>query len=286
MSLRLNLLLIFLFGVFTIFCQENPWSDDVFLIAEASNEDPYVNEIVKIKYKLYVSPIVNVADFRPLDELPDFNNPWSRNIPLTRYEVKDELFRGEKFRSVILYQAIFFPQKPGLQEIQPLTLDVTLEIPTEKLDYKDGQVYTEVNKTVSTGNRRIMIKPLPDQGKPEDFSGAVGEFTFDVKALNIVTESKNYVVSVKVEGNGNLKLFEVPKLYKTLGLPIKNGSVEYQENIRTGIWGMSGSVTEIYFFEAKANSEVIIPSLTFSYFNPNTEEYHLIHSSGITLENN
>ena len=40
-----------------------------------------------------------------------------------------------------------------------------------------------VQKSLSTGVQTINVKPLPENGKPEGFTGAVGKFDFVVKLL-------------------------------------------------------------------------------------------------------
>ena len=45
---------------------------------------------------------------------------------------------------------------------------------------------TTVNRTVTAGKRKINVKPLPQQGQPENFSGAVGEFNFKAETSKIL----------------------------------------------------------------------------------------------------
>ena len=54
---------------------------------------------------------------------------------------------------------------------------------------------------------------MPIEGKPESFNGAVGDFNFIVSSSkNILKSNETATVSVKVTGNGNLKLFELPEI--------------------------------------------------------------------------
>ena len=56
-----------------------------------------------------------------------------------------------------------------------------------------------VNRTVASRNRTISVKPLPETGKPEGFSGAVGNFNFKVTNLQSNFTKTNYIEVTKVD---------------------------------------------------------------------------------------
>ena len=61
--------------------------------------------------------------------------------------------------------------------------------------------------------RRINVKNLPNQGKPDSFTGAVGEFEFDVILnKNSLRATESFQAELKVKGSGNLKLFDLCRL--------------------------------------------------------------------------
>ena len=151
--------------------------ENLHLVAEVSKTNPYLNEAISVVYKLYVSPTINVSNFRPLDN-PKYNNFWSQDIAFSKYNVQNGTYKGQAYRFVILKKVVLYPQKAGRLEIEPLSLDVTLDVPTNRRDFFGGRIYTQTNKTVSAGKRTIDVKSLPTQGRPVDFSGAVGEFDF------------------------------------------------------------------------------------------------------------
>ncbi|MFZ9002793.1 MAG: BatD family protein [Robiginitalea sp.] len=255
--------------------------ENLHLVAEISDTNPYMNEPVSVVYKLYVSPSIVVSNFRPMDN-PTYNNFWSHDIPLTRYNIEEGLFEGKPYRFVVLKRVVLYPQKSGSLEIEPLALDVSLEVPTDKRDFFGSPIYTKTNKVVSAGKRTIQVKPLPQSGRPSDFSGAVGEFQFTVStSKDALNASESLQAEVTVEGKGNLKLFQLPKL--TLPSSLEVYEPEYRENVRTNLAGMQGSVTEEYTIVPGFQGKYPIPSIEFSYFNPNTERYERIASDEITI---
>ncbi len=252
------------------------------LVAEVSKTSPYMNEAVSVVYKLYVSPTINVSNFRPLDN-PTYNNFWSQDIPVTSYSVKNGTYQGKSYRYVILKRVVLYPQKSGALEIEPLSLEITLDVPTNRRDFFGQPIYTQTNKTVSAGKRTIDVKPLPLAGQPSDFSGAVGSFRFKVstsKRTLKATESLQAIV--EVEGNGNLKLFQLPTLEMPGSLEVYEP--EYNENVRTTLSGMQGKVSNNYTVVPSFKGDYPIPPIRFSYFDPEDETYKTLTSDEINIE--
>lgn len=251
------------------------------LVAEVSKTNPYLNEAISVVYKLYVSPSITVSNFRPLDN-PTYNNFWSQDMPVTRYDVQNGTFEGKSYRYVVLKRVVLYPQKDGELEIEPLSLDVTVDVPTNKRDFFGGRVYTQTNKTVSAGRRTINVKPLPAEGKPSNFSGAVGDFEFTVEASKTeLNASESLQAIVEVRGKGNLKLFQLPE-------PSIPGSLEvydpeFKENVRTALSGMQGVVSNSYTIIPSFRGKYPIPQVSFSYFDPEKEKYFTITSDEIMI---
>ena len=255
--------------------------ENLHLVAEVSKTNPYLNEAISVVYKLYVSPSIHVSNFRPMDN-PKYNNFWSQDIQFSKYNVQNGTYKGQAYRYVILKKVVLYPQKAGKLEIEPLSLDVTLDVPTNRRDFFGGRIYTQTNKTVSAGKRTINVKPLPSAGRPADFSGAVGEFDFFVSASKTelkAAESLQAVVEVK--GKGNLKLFQLPE-------PNLPGSLEVYEpefdvDVRTSLTGMQGKVSNNYTIVPSFRGKYPIPSISFSYFNPRTGKYRTLTSEEILI---
>lgn len=255
--------------------------DNLHLVAEISKANPYLNEAISVVYKLYVSPSINVSNFKPLDN-PKYNNFWSQDMPFTKYTIQNGTFEGKSYRYVVLKRVVLYPQKSGKLEIEPLSLDVTLEVPTNRRDFFGGRIYTEANKTVSAGRKTIEVKPLPSEGKPVSFTGAVGSFDFEVvTSKTSLNASESLQARVEVTGKGNLKLFQMPE-------PIFPGSLEvyepeFDEKVRTTLSGMQGKVSNSYTIVPSYRGKYPIPSISFSYFNPDSGNYKTISSDEIMI---
>ena len=87
-----------------------------------------------------------------------------------------------------------------------------MDVPTNRRDFFGNRIYNQVSKKVTAGKRSINVKVLP-LNSPESFNGAVGKF--DIKLKTNKTElnaSESLQATVKVSGNGNLKLFSTPSI--------------------------------------------------------------------------
>ncbi|NND10875.1 MAG: protein BatD [Flavobacteriaceae bacterium] len=256
-------------------------SENIHLVAEVSKNSPYLNEPITVVYKLYVGPNTGVDNWRETDT-PRYNDFWSQNIDIKGIKVTPGKYKGEDYRYVILRKAVLYPQKTGKLEIEPLVLDVTVKVPTNRRDIFGGRLMKQIHLPVSAGRRSINVKPLPE-GKPSDFTGAVGDFDFKVTTSKTQLDaSESLQARVEVSGKGNLKLFELPKLNLPSSLEVYEP--EHSENVRTNLGGMRGKTADSYTVVPQFQGKYPIPSISFSYFDLETESYKRISSEEIVID--
>lgn len=257
-------------------------TEGIHLVAEVSKTNPYLNEGITVTYKLYVAPETSVSSWREMDS-PKFADFWSQNIDNREFKVYDGTYQGKPYRYVILRSTVLYPQKTGKLEIEPLSLDVSVDVRTNRRDMFGRPFMTRVNRTVSAGKVVVDVKPLPETGKPVDFSGAVGTFSFNVKSNKTELDASESIdLTVEVTGNGNLKLFSLPK-------PVVPNSFElyepeFRDRVTTNESGMRGSISQSYAVIPQNKGSYTIRPLSFSYFDLKTESYKTITSAEIPIE--
>ncbi|MDT7829041.1 BatD family protein [Pricia sp. S334] len=255
--------------------------ESLHLVAEVSKTAPYLNEALSVVYKLYVSPSISVSNYQPLDN-PKYNDFWSQDIPVKRLSAENGTYKGKPYRYVILKRVVLYPQKSGKLAIEPLSLEVTVDVPTNKRDFFGGRIYSQTTKTVSAGNRTINVKPLPEKGKPVNFSGAVGAFDFSVTTSKTeLNASESLQAKVEVSGRGNLKLFQLPE--PTLPSALEVYEPEFEENVRTTLSGSRGTVSNNYTIVPSYRGKYPVPSVSFTYFDPSAETYKTLTSDEIMI---
>lgn len=258
-------------------------SENVHLVAEISKDNPFLNEAITVIYKLYVSNDVSItSQWREIDT-PKYADFWSQNIDnQNNYKVQNGKYNGQEYRYVVLRTTVLYPQKTGKLEIEPLTLDIPIDVPGNRRDIFGRRMTERVNKTISAGSRNIDVKPLPLEGKPDGFTGAVGDFQFDLSSnKTTLNANESLEMNVKVSGKGNLKLFDLPTLKLPSSLEVYEP--EREENVRTTAEGMQGSVAEKYTIVPQFKGNYPVRPVSFSFFDPTTEKYMTITSDEVII---
>ncbi|MFV8368906.1 BatD family protein [Flavobacterium sp. LB2R40] len=254
--------------------------ENLYLVADVSKTNPYINEPITVVYKLYFANI-GISNLGESSK-PKYNDFWSQNIEIKQLAAEEGIFKGQNFRFIVLKKVVLYPQKSGRLKIEPLSLSVDVQLPTNRRDVFGRMMLTETTKRVSAGAKTITVKPLPEAGKPENFSGAVGNFDFKVipSKTNLKNgESLNLVVSVT--GKGNLKLFSLPK-------PVVPNALEmydaiHSEDISTSLMGMSGKISDSYTIIPQYKGNYPVKPLQFSYFDLGSGTYKTVSSPEIMI---
>lgn len=256
--------------------------DDIELRALISKGSPYLNEPITVIYKLYYKAPINISDARET-ETPNYKDFWSQTIKIPQLKVQREIYKGQNYNVVEWRKVVLYPQKSGELEISPLSLNLVLDVPTDKRDFFGNVIYDQTSQIISTGMRRINVKDLPLNNKPSSFTGAVGQFEFDLilnKSSLRATES--FQAELKVKGEGNLKLFDLPDLLVPNSMELFEPQRE--ESINTNLSGMSGSVTKLFTVIPRFQGSFPIEEVEFSYFDPQLESYKTLKSPRLTVD--
>ncbi|RXM46207.1 BatD family protein [Flavobacterium sp. YO64] len=251
------------------------------LVAEVSKTNPYLNEPITVVYKLYFNGI-GVTGFKEVAK-PKYNDFWNQNIEVKQLAIEEGNFQGQRCYYVVLKKTILYPQKSGKLTIEPFSLDIGVQLPTNRRDMFGQMIITEDNKIVSAGARTINVKPLPEAGKPESFTGAVGKFNFTVTPTKTTLKSgESLDLMVSATGNGNMKLFTLPK-------PVVPNALEmydpvHDENVSTALSGMSGKISDKYTIVPQYKGKYAIKPMTFSYFDLSSGSYRTITTKEIMID--
>lgn len=251
------------------------------LVAEISKTNPYLNEPITVVYKLYFNNI-GVTGFKELAK-PKYNDFWNQNIDIKQLQIEEGSYQGQRCYYVILKKAILYPQKSGRLTIEPLSLDIGVQLPTNRRDMFGQMIITEDNKVVSAGAKTINVRPLPESNKPEGFTGAVGRLNFTVTpSKTTLKNGEGLDLIVSAQGTGNMKLFTLPK-------PVVPNALEmydpvHDESVTTSLSGMSGRITDKYTIVPQYKGKYAIKPMQFSYFDLSTGSYKTITSKEIMID--
>ena len=256
--------------------------DNIELIASVSKSSPYINEPITIVYKLYYKSPINVSNASE-SEAPKYKDFFTQNIKIPQLKVDRETYKGQIYNVVDWKKVVLYPQRDGNLEISPLSLNLVLDFPTNKRDFFGNIIRDQASKIITTGSKIITVRKLPDNGKPKNFSGAVGQFEFDIILnKNSLKASESFQAKVKVTGQGNLKLFDLPNLMVPASMELYEP--ERKENVKTNLSGMSGTIENIYTIVPKYQGKFPIQELEFSYFDPLEKTYKTVKSQKLNID--
>lgn len=255
---------------------------NIHLVAEVSKADPYVGEGVYVEYKLYVSQNISVNDFT-ITESPQYSGFWNQDIKINELRIKQGTYNGEQYRYVVLKKALLIPTKSGKLAIDPMKMDVVIGVPTGRGDFFGNPIIRNITRDFASAKKTINAKALPKLGKPENFTGAVGDFNFTVVTnRDILKSNQSAQLRATVSGTGNLKLFELPEITTPAELEIY--TPEQKENVRIAATGLRGSVSKEYTIVPLYKGKYKVPNVSFSYFNPKEEKYYTLSSEDLFID--
>ncbi len=253
----------------------------IHLVAEVSKLNPYVGEGIYVVYKLFVSENINLYGSQ-INETPQYKGFWNQDIEVKQVNFKSGQFNGENYKYVILKKAILIPQSSGKLVIEPIEMSFSVGIPTGRGDFFGNMITRNINYSTKSAAKNVNVKALPEEGKPIDFSGAVGEFDFKVLAdKNILKANEAAQINVEISGSGNLKLFEIPKITTPAELEVY--TPEHKEQVETSLSGLRGSISDAYTVVPQFKGKYKIPEVAFTYFNIKDEKYKTITSEAIIV---
>ena len=249
---------------------KNNSTQPVFSQSNVSKSDPYVNEQVSLSVKLYVKDLSYLnrrTNFRQ-GKLDGLSPKIVKSSP---ENIKQELVGGKQYFSEEVARYYVFPQKPGRIEIDPFSVDVMM--PTT---FGVEPVEVRSNAVV------INAKALPEEGRPANFSGAVGQFkmntSVDKKEIN-TGESVNY--DVEIIGSGNFNIINLPQIKTPKNL--EKFAPKKRDAFKTYDSGMKGKIAEQTVLVPNLGGEYTISPVEFSYFDPIKEKYITLKSDSINI---
>jgi len=135
--------------------------------------------------------------------------------------------------------------------------------------------------TLTSGELSFNVIPIPSKDQPADFSGAIGDFTMQVRVTPIKVEvGEPLTLTIDISGMGNFDRVNAPSFPKSPLWKTYAPTAEFtkQSNIFSGTKKFEQAVI------AKTDKARNIPSLSFSYFNPHKRKFFTINSGVIPIE--
>jgi hypothetical protein len=140
----------------------------------------------------------------------------------------------------------------------------------------------EKNVTLKSAPEVITVKPLPDENKPTDFRGAVGDFSITASLeKNKFTTDDAGTLQLTITGKGNIQLINAPVINWPDG--IDGYEAKVKDNVDRKQVPMQGSKTFSYPFTVSKPGKYTIDSIAFSYFDPSASTYKILYTQPLQV---
>ncbi|RAP35587.1 hypothetical protein DID80_06235 [Candidatus Marinamargulisbacteria bacterium SCGC AAA071-K20] len=237
---------------------------NIFADAKVDKTSVYVGEQLTFNLKLYrrLRLFSDIAF-----EIPEFNGFWVEPLEANKDESLDRT-TGRRFHVRELEKKALFPLKPG-----------TIIIPKSRVGVVINMF--EGQKLLQSKAIKVSVKPLPEVGKPDGFSGLVGEFQLHgALSSRQVSENNSITYKVTLSGRGNLRSIENINYEKDGTFKIYRAKVEDKlQNVSV----ISGERIFSYIVIPKKSGEVSVPSFKLSYFSPEDKQYKVISLPAVPI---
>lgn len=242
----------------------NP-NEAFFIQSEIDKTDVYEGEQIVVSWYIYTRGNILSLDRLKFPDLKGFWKEIIEEVPALNFT--PEIVNGVAYRKALLASHALFPIKPGTSVIDEYKIKAQVQLPTSPFGaFGMGKAYTYQR---SSERVKITVRPLPTEGKPADFSGAVGQF--DVRAQVEGSQfpvNQPFSLKVRFEGQGNAKLIELPNLQLPAGIEVYDtkSDAKYFKN------GRSYKEFEVLIIP-RQEGNVQIPAMSFSMFDPVQRKY-------------
>ncbi len=225
--------------------------------AEVDTPEPYLNAPLTYTFRYLYTTVLPTRE-SPTPLLPSFSDFRVEEISTSPSQTRQ--IRGKTFW-IEEHVRQLYPQKTGQIVIEPAELVLPLH---------------RGRKILKTKPLKLTVQPLPEAGKPQHFSGAIGEYQISAQITrNWVEVGNALTLSVRVSGRGNMRTVTAPKLPPIPGV-IVNGPRLTEDSTST-------SLAYTYTLIPSQRGVLRIPTIEYTYFTPSRAVYATTQTAPIPV---
>jgi hypothetical protein len=260
-----------------------PGRTENFFIEQVVNKRrPYVGQQVTLTFRFYQAE--NLWE-QPTLEWPEFNGFTVEDLPPNNRYFK--IINNKRYRVTEIKRALF-PITSGDIIIESPRLIIKEDVFDNLMDPfnmfgRGRRRPTRSGPQILTADRiKLEVRPLPSQGKPAGFAGAVGKFkiraTVDKDSVGV---DEPITMKVVLSGSGNIKSLPA------LSFPEMPDFRIYESGKTESINNSGGKVSGSKTFEQAVipvtSGNFSIPAIEFSFFNPEARKYQTVRTNPIEI---
>jgi hypothetical protein len=244
-----------------------PLEGNLYLSVTASRRTVYVGEPIAVDVALYTRFQVENGGWA---EAPSFDGFWTEKVfEADRFQFERRTIDGRAFGVADLKRVVLFPISPGEATIKPMAFNVAVVQSPQNIFDMLGS-----SQSMRVASKPITIKvlPLPESGRPAEFTGGVGKFTLTAALDRTSTTNGEPVnLAVRLGGTGNLRMIDPPKLPAVSGLKILTPETKDDVHVEDG--AVRGTKTFRFPIIPQGDGKFEVPAVTIAYFDPESKGY-------------
>lgn len=247
--------------------------DQIRLVVKPGATEVYAGQRLPLDVTLYVGN-VNVRDM----QFPTISADGLTVEKFAQPDQGSEIIDGRRYTAVRLHTTMTLMQ-PGQTDLRGA---MQLSVVTSRRggDPFFDQLFGAEAKPVEVQSEPVPITvlALPEAGRPPDFNGAIGDFTFDLDAKPTALDAGDPItLRMTLGGSGNLAALAPP------AVPAGDAFRRYDPLPVKGEDSPERRVFEqVLIPKSPATRE--IPAVRFSYFDPQARAYRTITRGPIPIE--
>jgi hypothetical protein len=249
--------------------------EEVFIRTSLSKTKCYLGEQVTVIQKVYSR--LDLRGFQNV-KFPSYNGFWSQQAEGTNnIQLQVENLDGVNYYVGEFSKTFMFPQRSGQLTIDPTELECVVRKQSNKKprnifeQFFGSGGYEDVVVKTKSKPVKLEVMALPEQGRPADFAGGVGSFSYKVEATKKTLKTNDaFNLKITVSGKGNIKLIDPPKLNLPQGFETYEPKVS--ENISNN-GASSGSKMYDYLVIPREPGEFTLTGLDYTYFDLAKKQY-------------
>ena len=268
---------------------ESSLEDNLFVrVTGADIGSAYVGQQVTLSYDLCYRYQLRDVGFK---EIPAYSGFWVKELFVAqRLQPRREIIDGVQFNVAPLRKLALFPTSSGKQNIEPLA--ISCGIPKkgrrsnslfDAFSLFDDPFARSQSLLVRSADVGISVLPLPESGRPPEFSGLVGSFSLrSTLQPKTVAVGDPVTLRVAVDGYGNLGAVGEPILGDLSGFKLYDPKVS--EDLRVdGDDRYGGRKVFEYILIPEKSGDLVIPPATLSFFDPDKVKYSRAETASYEL---
>jgi hypothetical protein len=238
----------------------------------------YVGEVAPMEMRLYLDATANWN----LPAMPALSGDGFTTRPFEKPSERRVELDGKPY-NLVTFSTVITPGKAGKISVGPVPVRLVVSKPTRdpnRFDMFRRNLAPPQEMTVAAPVLELEVKPLPVEGRPKDFSGAIGKFEFDASGTpGRVKVGEPLSMKLTIKGSGNFDRIGQPPLAEPEGWTTYSAKEDFTAISKAGTEGVKTFELPV----TPTVNKTTMPVFAFSFFDPETAKYVTLKNAAAPL---